>query len=167
MAKLTDTQREWIVDRIACYDTPSQIADAFKDEFGFVITRQQVEEYDPEKRSPAKKWVALHGAIRKRLLDEKAALPISHRNWRLRELEDMARRAKKQKNYKLAAELLEQAAKEQGEYYTNHRNKEPTALTEEERVARMRDAILQMDVQTVGEPTTKPTLTVLAGGASA
>ena len=77
----------------------------------------------------------------------------------------MARRAKKQKNYKLAADLLRQAAKEDGEMYVNHRAKAPVAESEDERIQRMRSAIMLMDDLSVTHviPTVAPSLTVERG----
>lgn len=168
MPKLDATVQAFIVERLACFDKPTEIADAVKEEFGIVIPRQQVEVYDPLKGCKTKKWVELHAATRKAFLDTRAGLAITHRAWRQRELEDMVRKAKKQKNYKLAAELLEQAAKEEGEAFTNHRagNNQPVE-SEEQRVQRMRSAIMLMDDLSVpgAVPASAPTLTLARGSA--
>jgi hypothetical protein len=151
MAKLEEPVKVFIVERLACFARPTEVVDAVKEEFAVTITRQHVEEYDPEKRCKTKKWIALHQATRKGFLEKKAGLAISHRSWRLAELEDMARKAKKNRNYKLAKELLEQAAKEEGDFYVNARTNVPLAESEDQRVARMRAQFEAMDAATLGE----------------
>ena len=121
MAKLTEAIKLFIVQRLACYDSPQEIADAVNEEFGVVIPRQQVEEYDPEKRSPGKKWRELHRVTREAFEQEKAREPAAMRAFRIRRLARMAKRAEDRKNYVLAASLYEQIAKEVGEAYTNRR----------------------------------------------
>lgn len=164
MARLTDDVKAFIVDRLACYDKPQEVADSVKEEYGVTIPRQQVEAYDPEKkRFPlAQKWIDQHAATRKAFLEQRAGLAITHRAWRQRELEDMARRAKKSRNYKLAASLLEQAAKEEGDAFTNTRAKPVAAASEEEQIIRMKGALAEMDERTVGPPapTSPPPLTL-------
>lgn len=152
MARLEEAVKAFIVERLAMFGKPSEIADAVKEEFGVVIPRQQVEIYDPEKTCKVKKWVALHAATRKAFTDQRAGLAITHRSWRLQQLEDMARLAKKGRNYKLARELLEQAAKEDGDFYVNTPRGAgaQTPETEEQRVQRMRAQFTAMDEATLG-----------------
>jgi hypothetical protein len=57
--KLSDEQRCFVVMALACYDTPSAVAAAVKEEFGVVISRQAVQAYDPTKvagKDVAKPW---------------------------------------------------------------------------------------------------------------
>lgn len=163
MPALEEKVKVYIVERLACFDKPSEVAEAVKEEFGVTIPRQQVEVYDPEKGCKVKKWIALHAATRAAFLEKKSGLAITHRAWRQRELEDLVRRAKKARNYKLAAELLEQGAKEEGDYYVNARANAPVAETDEQRIAKMRAGLRAMDDATLGPPA----LTVAKGGAAA
>lgn len=164
MARLEEPVKVFIVERLACFGRPTEIVDAVKEEFGVVIPRQQIEVYDPEKGCKVKKWIALHAAARAAFLDKRAGLAIAHRSWRMQMLEDMARDARKKKNYKLAANLLEQAAKEDGDYYVNARANAPASgETEEQRVDKMRQQFDAMDAATLGTtppPPSKPTLHV-------
>lgn len=121
MAKLTDIEKEFIVIAIACYDTPSQIAKAFEEEFGKKIKRQAVEEYDPSKRCKTKRWVDLHDATRKKFLDDLTNEPAAQKSVRVRMLARAARRAEAKGNAVLMASHLEQIAKEVGGLYTNRR----------------------------------------------
>jgi hypothetical protein len=122
--KLTDEARAYVVAGLACFDAPSVVAANVKKEFGLTITPQGVEAYDPTKRAGRKlgaKWKALFHETRKAFVDATAEIGISHKAVRLRSLERMAQVAEKQGNIALAANLLEQAAKEMGNAYTNTR----------------------------------------------
>lgn len=123
MAKLSDAIKTFVVQHLAMFDTPSQVAAAVKADFGVEMTRQQVEAYNPERAGdkPAKKWCELFDATRQAFLDEVAAVPTAHRAVRLRRLDRMALAAEQRGNYVLAKEILEQIAKECGDAYTNKR----------------------------------------------
>ncbi|WP_080703047.1 DUF2280 domain-containing protein [Bordetella bronchiseptica] len=59
MATLSDAAKRFIVQAFACYDTPSQVAEAVKEEFGIDVPRNQVGQYDPTKvagAALATKW---------------------------------------------------------------------------------------------------------------
>lgn len=122
MAVLQNEVKAFIVQALACFDTPSQVVESVQKEYGVTITRQQVETHDPTKTSGkclAKRWVTLFEDTRKRFRDDTADIPIANRAFRLRALGRMAERAESVKNLALAAQLLEQAAKEAGGTYTN------------------------------------------------
>lgn len=122
--KLTEAARAFVVTALACFDAPSVVAEAVRKEFGIVITPQSIEGYDPTKRAGAKlaeKWKTLFQEARKQHTEATAEIGISHKTTRLRRLERLAERAEKQGNIALAASLLEQAAKEMGNAYTNTR----------------------------------------------
>jgi hypothetical protein len=124
MAALKNEVKSFIVQALACFDTPSQVVEAVKNEFGVVLTRQQVESHDPTKASSkglAAKWVTLFHDTRKRFREETAEIPIANRAYRLRALGRMAEKAENMKNMALTAQLLEQAAKEVGDVYMNRR----------------------------------------------
>ncbi len=124
MAALKNEVKSFIVQALACFDTPSQVAEAVKNEFGVALTRQQVESHDPTKASSkglAAKWVTLFHDTRKRFREETAEIPIANRAYRLRALGRMAEKAENMKNMALTAQLLEQAAKEVGDVYVNRR----------------------------------------------
>lgn len=123
MPALTEDVQTFIVQRLAMYDTPTEIVDAVKQEFDLELPRQQVFNYDPEKagKKPPKRWCDLHAATRKAFLEETAQLPLAHRAVRVRELVKLYEGAKKQGNRVLAADMLERIAKETGNAYTNKR----------------------------------------------
>jgi hypothetical protein len=124
MAKLDDPAKLFIVQALACFDTPQQVADAVREEFGVEISRVQVQGYDPTKRAGdrlSKKLKAIFEATRKRFLDEVEKVPIASQTYRLRNLQRLHEKAQQRGNMALAAALLEQAAKEVGGVYTNRR----------------------------------------------
>ncbi|KMI83479.1 DUF2280 domain-containing protein [Klebsiella variicola] len=122
MAALKPEIKAFIVQSVACFDTPSQVVESVLKEFGIQITRQQVEQNDPTKISGkglAQKWVDLFNRTRDRFLNEISDIPIANKAYRLRVLDRMATRAEGMKNLALTAEIIEQAAKECGDAYTN------------------------------------------------
>ena len=122
MAALKPDVKAFIIQSLACYDTPSQVVEAVQKEFGINITRQQAESHDPTKASGktlAKKWVDLFNATRERFQNEISDIPIANKAYRLRVLQRMSMTAENMKNIGMTAQLLEQAAKEVGEAYSN------------------------------------------------
>jgi hypothetical protein len=122
MPVLTDEIKEFIVKALACYDTPTRVADAVRVNFGIEISRQQVHEYDPNcARPPAQRWRELHAATRAALLRGEAEISVMHRLVRLRMLDRLAHRCE-QNSVALALICLKQAAMECGGMYENRRH---------------------------------------------
>lgn len=124
MATLTEDAKRHIVQALACFDTPTQVAESVKEEFGVDVPRNQVAQYDPTKvsgRSLSKKWCVMFEDTRKRFREEVAEIPIASRAFRLRALGRMAQQAEKTRNIGLAVQMIEQAAKEVGDVYVNRR----------------------------------------------
>ncbi|NBK38160.1 DUF2280 domain-containing protein [Pseudomonas soli] len=124
MAALTSDVKAFIVQALACFDTPTQVSQAVKQEFDIDVTRQQVEQHDPTKRAGANlaaKWRTLFEDTRKRFREEVAEIPIANRAFRLRGLGRMAEKAENMRNLALTAQLYEQAAKECGDMYVNRK----------------------------------------------
>ena len=122
--RLPEEVKTYIVQACACFDAPSVVVKSVQEEFGLQITRQKVEGYDPTKRAGknvSQKHRAIFEATRKAFLEDTSEIGISHRAVRLRALQRMAEKAEKQGNMVLASSLLEQAAKEVGDSFTNRR----------------------------------------------
>lgn len=114
----------FIIAGLAAFDTPSQVVEAVKTEFGRELSRQVVEAHDPTKRAGrklAKKWREMFEAARATFIEDATSIPIAHRSTRLRALNRMAAKAEKVGNMALAAQLHKQAAEEMGNAYTNRR----------------------------------------------
>jgi len=129
MAVLPTEIKAFIVQGLACFDTPTQVAQAVKQEFSFEVSRQQVAQHDPTKvagKTLASKWVSLFEDTRKRFREEVADIPIANKAVRLRALDRMVTKAEGMKNMALAAQLMEQAAKEMGGAYTNRQQVDHT-----------------------------------------
>ena len=126
MATLSNEVKAFIVQALACFDTPSQVSAAVREEFDIEVTRQKCEAHDPTKRAGrdlAKRWVTLFEDTRKRFREETAEIPIANRAYRLRALGRMVEKVEGMRNYGLAMQLLEQAAKEVGDVYVNRQTK--------------------------------------------
>ncbi|GKK65596.1 TPA: DUF2280 domain-containing protein [Klebsiella variicola subsp. variicola] len=122
MAALKPEVRAFIIQELACFETPSQIVESVQKEFKVQVTRQQVASHDPTKaagKGLAKKWVDLFNDLRDRFLNEISDIPIANKAYRLRVLQRMSTTAEGMKNLGMTAQLLEQAAKEVGDAYTN------------------------------------------------
>jgi hypothetical protein len=124
MATLNDAAKRFIVQALACYDTPTEVAAALKDEMGIDAPRTQVAQYDPTKVAGAKlakKWRDLFEDTRKKFREAVAEIPIADQAFRLRQLGKIYDRHMARGNVVAAAAVLEQAAKEQGGMFTNKR----------------------------------------------
>lgn len=122
--KLTDEMRTYVVQELAAFVPPSVVAEAIRKDYGIKITPQAIEAYNPTKRAGAKlamRWRVLFETTRKAIQEDADSIGVANRNVRLRALQRMADRAEAAGNIALAAQLLEQAAKEQGNAYTNAR----------------------------------------------
>ena len=129
MARLKAEVKTFIVTRLACFDTPSDVAEAVKEEYGIELSRMNVQQYDPTKaagRELGKRLREIFEETRKQYLEDTTSIAISHKAVRLRRLERMADKAERKGNMPLAAQLLEQAAKEVGDAFTNLRKVAPT-----------------------------------------
>lgn len=129
MAALPENVKLRVVQGLACFDTPTQVAKDIKAEFALLVTPQQCELYDPNKRAGNKlseKYRLIFAETRKTFLEDTSLIGVSHRAVRLRTLQRMIERTESQGNLALTAQLLEQVAKETGDAYTNRHKLEHT-----------------------------------------
>ncbi|EKK5433701.1 DUF2280 domain-containing protein [Enterobacter hormaechei] len=122
MAALKPEVKAFIIQSLACFDTLAIVGEAVQKQFGIKVTPQQIESHDPTKASGkglAQKWVDLFHETRKRFQTEIGDIPIANKAYRLRALDRMMNNAEKMRNIALATEIIEQAAKECGDAYTN------------------------------------------------
>lgn len=119
---LDGDQKAFVVQALARFDTPTQVAEKVKEEFGLDVSRQLVHAYDPTKyagRNLSEDLRRLFEDTRAHFLKAVDEIPIANKAMRLDSLNRMAARAEKQGNLGLAARLHEQAAKEMGGQFTN------------------------------------------------
>jgi hypothetical protein len=120
MPKLSDNVKFFIVQGLACFDTPTQVSKAVKEEFGLEVPRPQIQLYDPTSivgRALSKKYTEIFHSTRQQFLEEIGSIPIANQSFRLRALDQMYQRAIARGNEMLAKEVLEQAAKEAAGFY--------------------------------------------------
>lgn len=120
MAVIADHIKAFIVMQLACYDSPSTVSEAVKEEFDVVVGRSQIQSYDPTKfagRNLSARWRALFEETREKFKKETNEIPIAQKAVRLRALERVLRRAEKVKNSKMVLQVTEAAAREVGEYF--------------------------------------------------
>lgn len=153
MAALKDEVKAFIVQALACFDTPSQVCQAVKEQYGIEVSRQLCERYDPTKysgRDLGQKWKTFFEECRKRFREETVDIPIANRAFRLRAMNRFVEKAETMKNIGLAMHILEQAAKETGDIYVNRARKEEAG---DEPVIPTR---IQVDVVDARKPNAEP-----------
>lgn len=121
---LTDELQLFIVQALACFLTPSQVAELVKAEFNIEVSRQSVQYYDPtkgKKKRLAKKHIAIFKATRKAYLAGISDVGVANQRYRLEKIQGVVERAEalRGKNDFLLLQALRQAAEEMGEVYTN------------------------------------------------
>ena len=122
MAALRDEVKLYIVNALACYDSPTQVSNAVKEEFGLDVSRQQVSLYDPNTyvgRNLSLKWRTIFEETRAKFRAAAEDIPIASKAFRLRGLGRLAQKAENMRNLPLVASLYEQAAKEMGDIFVN------------------------------------------------
>lgn len=119
--------KRFIVQRLACYDTPSQVVAAVKADFAVELTRQRVHYYDPTKKlgaalDPTLK--AFFDDTRKAFLADLDNIPIANKAVRLRHLQRQVEFFADKNAAMIVMALCEAAAKERGGAFTNeHKHK--------------------------------------------
>jgi len=134
--KLPKDVKIYIVQQLATWELASVIRDEIKEQFGIEVTLQAIDYYRPEKSS--KKWKTLFDETRAKFIKDTASIPISNKAFRLRELHGLYTKQKKRpdmlQNPAEMRAVLEQAAKESGNQFTNrteHTGKGGTPLIPE------------------------------------
>jgi hypothetical protein len=124
MAELTEPQKTFIVQSLAQFVSPADVARSFRDEFDIEIEVKQICKFDPTRHAyeAGEKWRPIFEATREKFLNDVSAVPISQQAYRLQILQQNLTAALKVKNMKLANETLKQAAEEMGGILTNERN---------------------------------------------
>ncbi|MCL6184301.1 DUF2280 domain-containing protein [Acinetobacter baumannii] len=119
MAALKEPVKIFIVQALACRDTPQEVVEQVKQEFGVDISRSQCECYDPTKysgRNLSKKFVELFKSTREKFDEGLIDIPIANKYYRLKQYQ---RQLDRTRNVKTALKILEQAAKDIGGQFTN------------------------------------------------
>lgn len=127
--ELTFIQKRFLVQRLACFDTPTAAAKAFKVEFGFEVKLPRVAFYNASTKSGAalaEDLKAIFAATRAEFLDDLDSIPITHKAVRLRHLNRQLEHFADKNAAPIVLGILEAAAKECGDAFTNKRKLEHT-----------------------------------------
>ncbi|UNT60709.1 DUF2280 domain-containing protein [Acinetobacter towneri] len=120
MAALKEPVKIFIVQALACRDTPQEVVDLVKQEYGIQISRSQCQAYDPTKysgRNLSKKFVDLFNKTRADFDAGLIDIPIANKHYRLKQYQKQLER--NVKNTVMSLKILEQAAKDCGGQFTN------------------------------------------------
>lgn len=120
MATLKEPVKIFIVQSLACRDTPQEVAELVKQEFKISIDRVQVAAYDPTKaagKNLSKKFVELFHKTRAGFDAGLIDIPIANKHYRLKQYQKQLER--NAKNTVMSLKILEQAAKDCGGQFTN------------------------------------------------
>ena len=129
MSRLPEPVKRRIVEHLACFSSHSETARLVGKEFGVALTPRHVRAYDPcsLQFAASQRWADYYRLVRERCRDELDTIAIRHRAFRLRRLQQIHDRAFEDalgegehsfRAMREAAEALEQAAKEVGDWYT-------------------------------------------------
>lgn len=113
MAALKEPVKMFIVQSLACFETPQQVADAVEEIYKIKIDRKQCHSYDPTKyagRNLSKKLKDLFEQTRNDFRKNIEDIAIANKAFRLRELQNMYEDSGKNKRAK--QNLLKQAFQE-------------------------------------------------------
>ena len=97
MATLKDEVKLYVVTALACFDSPTQVSIAVKEEFGLDVSRQQVSCYDPNTyvgRNLSLKWRTIFEETRAKFRATAEEIPIASKAFRLRGLGRLAQKAR-------------------------------------------------------------------------
>lgn len=120
MAALSEPVKIFIVQALACRDTPQEVVTLVKQEYGIEVTRSQCQNYDPTKysgRNLSKKFVQLFNETREKFDAGLIDIPIANKHFRLKQYQKQLER--NAKNTVMSLKILEQAAKDVGGQFTN------------------------------------------------
>ena len=155
--------KRYIVQRLACHDTPAQIARDLKAEFPELgeISRQRIGFYDASAKASATldpTLKVLFEETRARFLKELEAIPVANKAVRLRLLDRMATLAESRGQIPMVLACCEAAAKEVGDAHTNKLKLEHTGKVDvavggaRERLMQRLDAIVERREQIARQP---------------
>lgn len=120
MAALKEPVKIFIVQALACRDTPQEVADLVKQEFNLVIDRSQIALYDPTKqrgKNLSKKFVELFNQTRADFDAGLIDIPIAQKYYRLKQYQKHLE--KNARNTVMSLNIMKQAAQDLGGQFTN------------------------------------------------
>ena len=119
MERLTENTKRRIVEHLACYRSHAETSQLVNEEFEISLTPRHIRAYDPNtfQFAGSQRWIDYYGLAREKFAIEIKSIAIAHRAYRLHQLQILFYDAKDNGNLRQAAKILEQAAKEVGDFY--------------------------------------------------
>jgi hypothetical protein len=120
MAALKEPVKIFIVQALACRDTPQEVAELVKQEFKINIERSHIAAYDPTKisgRNLSKKFVDLFNETREKFDAGLIDIPIAQKFYRMRQYQKHLE--KNSRNVVMSLNIMKQAAQDLGGQFTN------------------------------------------------
>lgn len=128
--KLETVHQVFIIQQLAVFERPKDVQDALKQKFDIEISLPGVVYYDISNPVLPKKLKALFNAARNKFLKDSSKIPIANKSYRLSKLQRMFEAEESEsprlQNKKAMRAILEQAAKESGDAFTNRQKHEHT-----------------------------------------
>jgi hypothetical protein len=129
MAALKEHVKLFIVRQLAWYNTPTEVAAAVREEFGIELDRGRIGEYNPTTergKQISAKLKAYFDEQRELFLRDYSSIPIAQKSYRMQTLHKALLKAAERNNTPLVLQILDQAAKEDGGFYTGKQGNTPT-----------------------------------------
>ena len=120
MAALKEPVKIFIVQALACRDTPQEVAELVSQEFGVKIDRVQCSTYDPTKqrgKNLSKKFVDLFYETREKFDAGLIDIPITQKFYRLKQYQKHLE--KNARNTVMSLNIMKQAAQDLGGQFMN------------------------------------------------
>ena len=120
MAALKEPVKIFIVQALACRDTPQEVAELVSQEFGIKVDRIQCSTYDPTKqrgKNLSKKFKDLFEETRKKFDEGLIDIPVAQKFYRMRQYQKHLE--KNAKNTVMSLNIMKQAAQDLGGQFTN------------------------------------------------
>lgn len=120
----------FVVQQLALFERPKSVQLMLKENFGLEVSLQAICYYDVSNEDLPKKLKTLFNSTRKNFLKNADSIPIANKSYRLIKLQKMFESEENQspllQNKVVMRALLEQAAKESGDSFTNKQKHEVT-----------------------------------------
>jgi hypothetical protein len=139
-SKLEPEHQIFIVQQLAMFERPKAVKTKLKELFDIEIALPSIVYYDISNKDLPKKWKTLFNSTRKKFLNNSSAIPIANKSVRLQKLQNMFDKQEDSalQNTVAMRDILEQAAKESGDAFSNKRQielKNVSELTDEQLLA--------------------------------
>ena len=120
---LESSHQVFIVQHLAMFVRPAAVQKLLKQNFDVEISLQAVCYYDITNADLPKKFKTLFNSTRRKFIKDSSEIPIAQKSFRLMKLQQMFEAEEDQnpaiQNKRAMRDILEQAAKESGDAFTN------------------------------------------------